>query len=36
MPITEVVAALIAGDLPVGDAAAVLLSRSAKPEWYGA
>jgi len=36
MPITEVVAALIAGDLPVGDAAAVLASRSAKPEWYGA
>jgi glycerol-3-phosphate dehydrogenase (NAD(P)+) len=36
MPITEVVAALIAGDLPVRDAAAVLASRSAKPEWYGA
>ena len=36
MPITEVVAALIAGDLPVREAAAVLLSRSAKPEWYGA
>jgi glycerol-3-phosphate dehydrogenase (NAD(P)+) len=36
MPITEVVAAVIAGDLPVGDAAAVLASRSAKPEWYGA
>ena len=36
MPITEVVAALIAGGLPVRDAAAVLLSRSAKPEWYGA
>jgi glycerol-3-phosphate dehydrogenase (NAD(P)+) len=36
MPITEVVAAVIAGKLPVGDAAAVLLSRSAKPEWYGA
>lgn len=36
MPITEVVAALIAGDLSVGDAAAVLASRSAKPEWYGA
>jgi glycerol-3-phosphate dehydrogenase (NAD(P)+) len=36
MPITEVVAAVVAGKLPVGDAAAVLLSRSAKPEWYGA
>jgi len=35
MPITEVVAALIAGQLTVGDAAAVLMSRSAKPEWYG-
>jgi glycerol-3-phosphate dehydrogenase (NAD(P)+) len=36
MPITQVVAAVIAGDLPVRDAAAVLASRSAKPEWYGA
>jgi len=36
MPITEVVAALIAGGLPVAEAAAVLASRSAKPEWYGA
>jgi glycerol-3-phosphate dehydrogenase (NAD(P)+) len=36
MPITEVVAAVIAGDLPVREAAAVLASRSAKPEWYGA
>lgn len=36
MPITEVVAAVIAGNLPVRDAAAVLASRSAKPEWYGA
>jgi glycerol-3-phosphate dehydrogenase (NAD(P)+) len=36
MPITQVVAALIAGDLPVREAAAVLVSRSAKPEWYGA
>lgn len=36
MPITAVVAAVIAGDLPVGEAAAVLASRSAKPEWYGA
>ena len=36
MPISEVVAALIAGHLPVVEAAAVLASRSAKPEWYGA
>lgn len=36
MPITEAVAALIAGHLPVMEAAAVLASRSAKPEWYGA
>jgi glycerol-3-phosphate dehydrogenase (NAD(P)+) len=36
MPITEMVAAVIAGDLPVRDAASVLTSRSAKPEWYGA
>jgi glycerol-3-phosphate dehydrogenase (NAD(P)+) len=36
MPITEAVAAVIGGGLPVGDAATVLLSRSAKPEWYGA
>jgi glycerol-3-phosphate dehydrogenase (NAD(P)+) len=36
MPITEVVAAVITGALPVRDAAAVLGSRSAKPEWYGA
>jgi glycerol-3-phosphate dehydrogenase (NAD(P)+) len=35
MPITEAVAALISGQLSVGDAAALLLSRSAKPEWYG-
>jgi glycerol-3-phosphate dehydrogenase (NAD(P)+) len=35
MPITEVVAALVGGELSVGDAAAVLSSRSAKPEWYG-
>ncbi len=35
MPITEAVAALIAGHLSVGDAAALLMSRSAKPEWYG-
>jgi glycerol-3-phosphate dehydrogenase (NAD(P)+) len=36
MPITEMVAAVIEGNLSVRDAAAVLLSRSAKPEWYGA
>jgi glycerol-3-phosphate dehydrogenase (NAD(P)+) len=36
MPITDVVAAVIAGRLPVGKAAVVLASRSAKPEWYGA
>ena len=36
MPITQVVAAVIAGDLSVRDAAAVLASRSAIPEWYGA
>jgi glycerol-3-phosphate dehydrogenase (NAD(P)+) len=35
MPITEAVAALITGRLSVGDAAALLMSRSAKPEWYG-
>lgn len=36
MPITEVVAAVIAGSLSVRDAIAALMSRSAKPEWYGA
>jgi glycerol-3-phosphate dehydrogenase (NAD(P)+) len=36
MPITQVVAAVIAGQLPVREAASVLASRSAKPEWYGA
>ena len=36
MPITEVVAAVIADKLPVREAASVLASRSAKPEWYGA
>jgi glycerol-3-phosphate dehydrogenase (NAD(P)+) len=36
MPITDVVAAVIADKLPVRDAASVLASRSAKPEWYGA
>jgi len=35
MPITEAVAALITGQLSVRDAAALLMSRSAKPEWYG-
>jgi glycerol-3-phosphate dehydrogenase (NAD(P)+) len=35
MPITEAVAALITGRLTVGDAAGLLMSRSAKPEWYG-
>jgi glycerol-3-phosphate dehydrogenase (NAD(P)+) len=35
MPITEVVGAVITGQLPVNDVAAVLTSRSAKPEWYG-
>jgi glycerol-3-phosphate dehydrogenase (NAD(P)+) len=34
MPITEVVGAVITGRLPVSDAGAVLMSRSAKPEWY--
>jgi glycerol-3-phosphate dehydrogenase (NAD(P)+) len=34
MPITEVVGAVITGRLSVGDAGAVLMSRSAKPEWY--
>jgi glycerol-3-phosphate dehydrogenase (NAD(P)+) len=36
MPITEVVAAVITDNLPVREAAVVLASRSAKPEWYGA
>jgi glycerol-3-phosphate dehydrogenase (NAD(P)+) len=35
MPITEVVGAVITGRLSVGDAGVVLMSRSAKPEWYG-
>lgn len=35
MPITEVVGAVITGELSVGEAAAALMSRSAKPEWYG-
>ncbi|HEY3881617.1 MAG TPA: NAD(P)H-dependent glycerol-3-phosphate dehydrogenase [Trebonia sp.] len=36
MPITEMVGAVITGQLSVSDAAAALTSRSAKPEWYGA
>ena len=35
MPITEVVAAVMHDGLPVGEAAIMLASRSAKPEWYG-
>ena len=35
MPITEAVGGLITGQLSVGEAAALLMSRSAKPEWYG-
>ena len=35
MPITEVVAAVVHDGLPVGEAAIMLASRSAKPEWYG-
>jgi len=35
MPITEVVAAVLRDGLPVEQAAAMLASRSAKPEWYG-
>ena len=34
MPITEVVAAVINDGLPVAEAAAMLASRTAKPEWY--
>jgi glycerol-3-phosphate dehydrogenase (NAD(P)+) len=34
MPITEVVAAVINDGLPVPDAAMMLASRTAKPEWY--
>jgi glycerol-3-phosphate dehydrogenase (NAD(P)+) len=36
MPITEVVGAVITGQLAVRAAAAAMVSRSAKPEWYGA
>lgn len=35
MPITEVMAAVMRDGLPVADAAAMLASRTAKPEWYG-
>jgi glycerol-3-phosphate dehydrogenase (NAD(P)+) len=35
MPITEVVGSVITGDVPASEAAVALMSRSAKPEWYG-
>jgi glycerol-3-phosphate dehydrogenase (NAD(P)+) len=35
MPITEVAAAVMRDGLPVEQAASMLASRSAKPEWYG-
>ena len=35
MPITEVVSAVIRDRVPVAQAASMLASRSAKPEWYG-
>ena len=35
MPITEVVEAVTRDGLPVAQAASMLASRSAKPEWYG-
>jgi glycerol-3-phosphate dehydrogenase (NAD(P)+) len=35
MPITEVVEAVMHDGLPVAQAASMLASRSAKPEWYG-
>jgi glycerol-3-phosphate dehydrogenase (NAD(P)+) len=35
MPITEVMAAVMHEGLPVAEAATMLASRSAKPEWYG-
>jgi glycerol-3-phosphate dehydrogenase (NAD(P)+) len=35
MPITEVVDAVTRNGLPVAQAASMLASRSAKPEWYG-
>jgi glycerol-3-phosphate dehydrogenase (NAD(P)+) len=35
MPITEVMAAVMYEGLPVSEAASMLASRAAKPEWYG-
>jgi glycerol-3-phosphate dehydrogenase (NAD(P)+) len=35
MPITEVMAAVMHDGLPVAEAASLLASRAAKPEWYG-
>ena len=35
MPMTEVAAAVMRDGLPVEEAASMLASRSAKPEWYG-
>jgi glycerol-3-phosphate dehydrogenase (NAD(P)+) len=35
MPITEVAEAVMRDGLPVAEAASMLASRSAKPEWYG-
>ena len=35
MPITELVEAVMRDGLPVTEAASMLASRSAKPEWYG-
>jgi glycerol-3-phosphate dehydrogenase (NAD(P)+) len=35
MPITEVMTAVMHEGLPVSEAATLLASRSAKPEWYG-
>jgi glycerol-3-phosphate dehydrogenase (NAD(P)+) len=35
MPITEVVEAVMRDGLPIREAAVMLASRSAKPEWYG-
>lgn len=35
MPITDAVVAVVHGDVPPRDAVRELMSRSAKPEWYG-
>ena len=35
MPITEVAEAVMRDGLPIAQAAMMLASRSAKPEWYG-